>query len=82
MNTRMTSKSKNKSHLVREVTGKPVGLMRYFLNNTVSDLLDEGKVNSTKGLVFILLLCFFCQTVLSKLLKAGRPGTRGFTESR
>lgn len=43
------SKSSNKSYLMKEVQGKPVGRVQYFLNEILVDLMDEGKVKHVKG---------------------------------
>ena len=46
---RMESKSSRKSYLMREVQGKPVGRVQYFLNKILVDLINEGKVKHVKG---------------------------------
>lgn len=48
-NTKMESKSGGKSYLMKDVLGKPVGRVQYFLNEILADLLDEGKVLNVKG---------------------------------
>ena len=48
-NTKMESKSGGKSYLMKDVVGKPVGRVQYFLNEILADLLDEGKVLNVKG---------------------------------
>ena len=52
LSTVMKSKSKKKVYTVREVVGKTVGRVQYFLNKTFFQLLQEGKVKSVYGLVF------------------------------
>ena len=38
-----------KSYLMKDVLGKPVGRVQFFLNEILADLLDEGKVLNVKG---------------------------------
>lgn len=51
---RMTSKSSRLSYLVRDVVGKVMGRVQYFLNKTFVYLLDEGKVFQIEGYVCIV----------------------------
>ncbi len=55
LDTVMTSKSRKLKYSVREVVGKPVGRVQYFLNKTFFQLLQEGKVKSVYGLVFFFV---------------------------
>ena len=34
---------------MKDVLGKPVGRVQYFLNEILADLLDEGEVLNVKG---------------------------------
>lgn len=52
-NTKMESKSSGKSFIMRDVLGKAVGRVQYFLNNLLTDLLDDGKVIDVKGSVIV-----------------------------
>lgn len=45
----MKSKSKKLQYRVRDVVGKPIGRVQYFLNKTFFQLLQEGKVQSVYG---------------------------------
>ena len=54
LETIMKSKSKKLEYTVREVVGKPIGRVQYFLNKTLFQLLQEGKVQSVYGLVVFL----------------------------
>lgn len=51
---RMTSKSSRSSYIVRDVVGKVMGRVQYFLNKTFVDLLDEGKVSQIEGYVCLV----------------------------
>ena len=52
-NTKMESKSCGKSFIMRDVLDKAVGRVQYFLNNLLTDLLDDGKVIDVKGSVIV-----------------------------
>ena len=45
-NVKMESKSSGKSYLMKDVLGKPIGRVNYFVNDVLSQLLDERKVRS------------------------------------
>ena len=49
LETVMKSKSKKLQYRVRDVVGKPIGRVQYFLNKTFFQLLQEGKVQSVYG---------------------------------
>ena len=46
LDTVMKSKSRRKEYKVREVVGKPVGRVQYFLNKTFVQLLEETRIKS------------------------------------
>ena len=52
-NTKMESKSSGKSFIMRDVLGKAVERVQYFLNNHLTALLDNGKVIDLKGSVIV-----------------------------
>lgn len=45
----MYSRSSKKSYKLREVIGKPIGRVQYFLNETFAELMKIGRVQSVKG---------------------------------
>lgn len=45
----MTSKSSKKTYKVRDVVGKTVGRVQYFLSGTFRQLIMEGKVTQIIG---------------------------------
>ena len=45
----LTSKSAKKSYTLRDVAGRQIGRMQYFLNRELKELMDCGKVNGIKG---------------------------------
>ena len=45
----MYSRSSKKSYKVRDVVGKPIGRVQYFLSETFVELLKNGKVQSVEG---------------------------------
>lgn len=47
----MKSKSRRMEYKVREVVGKPLGRVQYFLNKTFVQLLEERRIKSVHGLV-------------------------------
>ena len=49
LETVMKSRSKKLQYRVRDVVGKPIGRVQYFLNKTFFQLLQEGKVQSVYG---------------------------------
>lgn len=49
LSTTMTSKSSKKSYQVRDVVGKTVGRVQYFLSGTFRQLLLENKVEEITG---------------------------------
>ena len=51
LDTVMKSKSRRMEYKVREVVGKPVGRVQYFLNKTFVQLLEEARIKSVHGLV-------------------------------
>ena len=50
-NTRVVSRSSGKSYYMREMAGRPMGRVQYFLNKTFVDLMEEGKAIEIKGYV-------------------------------
>ena len=52
LDTVMKSKSRRVEYKVREVVGKPVGRVQYFLNKTFVQLLEESRIKSVHGLVY------------------------------
>ena len=49
LDTVMHSKSQRKTYKVREVVGKTVGRVQYFLNTVVSQLKNDGSISDVKG---------------------------------
>jgi len=47
----MVSKSKKRQYKVRDVVGKTIGRVQYFLNKTFVELTEEGRVKCIEGLV-------------------------------
>lgn len=56
----MKSKSKKVEYTVRDVVGKTIGHVQYFLKKTFYQLLQEGKVKSINGLVSLLVKVNAC----------------------
>ena len=51
LETVMRSKSKKIEYRVRDVVGKPLGRVQYFLNKTFFQLVEERRIKSINGLV-------------------------------
>ena len=49
--TVMKSKSKKIEYRVRDVVGKPLGRVQYFLNKTFFQVVEERRIKSIYGLV-------------------------------
>ena len=47
----MTNNSSKKSYAMKDIVGKAVGRVQYFLNGVFMDLLEDGKVAEVKGWV-------------------------------
>lgn len=45
----MKSKSAKTEYKVRDLVGKTIGCVQYFLNKTFVELLDEGRVTCIQG---------------------------------
>lgn len=45
----MTNNSSKKSYDMKDIEGKAVGRVQYFLNGVLKDLLEDGKVAEVKG---------------------------------
>lgn len=45
----LTSKSAKKSYTLRDVAGRQIGRVQYFLNRELKELMNCGKVNGIKG---------------------------------
>ncbi|XP_078378046.1 uncharacterized protein LOC144661224 [Oculina patagonica] len=50
-NQTMYSRSSKKSYMVRDVVGKPIGRVQYFLNEAFVELMKNGMVQSVKGII-------------------------------
>lgn len=47
----MVSTSTKKTYTLREVAGRQIGRVQYFLNREIKHLLDCGKINKIEGYV-------------------------------
>ena len=45
----LTSKSAKTSYTLRDVAGKQIGRVQYFVNKEMKELMDCGKVSSIEG---------------------------------
>lgn len=56
LNKTMHNRSLKKSYLVRDVIGKPIGRVQYFLNRTLVEEMTKGNVSEIEGSVYFIIL--------------------------
>ena len=56
LNKTMHNRSLKKSYLVRDVIGKPIGKVQYFLNRTLVEEMTKGNISEIEGSVYFIIL--------------------------
>lgn len=56
LNKTMHSRSLKKSYQVRDVIGKPIGRVQYFLNRTLVEEMTRGNISKIEGSVISFML--------------------------
>lgn len=56
LNKTMHSRCLKKSYLVRDVIGKPIGRVQYFLNRTLVEEMTKGNIYEIEGSVYFIIL--------------------------
>lgn len=56
LNKTIHSRSLKKSYQVRDVIGKPIGRVQYFLNRTLVEEMTRGNISKIEGSVYFIML--------------------------